>query len=85
MLQRYSGFVNFYRQCIPRLADKLVLLHLLLQEDVPLKLTQQHKDAIFEFTDCLLNASKQSLKLPLSKKQLIIMCDASEHAVGYVL
>ena len=26
-----------------------------------------------------------SLKLPLPDKQLVIMCDASEHAAGYVL
>ena len=26
-----------------------------------------------------------SLKLPLADKQLVIMCDASEHAAGYVL
>ena len=26
-----------------------------------------------------------SLRLPLPEKQLVIMCDASEHAAGYVL
>ena len=33
----------------------------------------------------LLTATKVSLKIPLPGKYLIIMCDASEHAAGYVL
>ena len=56
MLKRYLGFVNFYKQYIPRLVDELVPLHLLLQKDVPSKLTQQHKDAVFEVVECLLKA-----------------------------
>ena len=31
------------------------------------------------------NTAKMSLRLPLPDKQLVIMCDASEHAAGYVL
>ena len=30
-------------------------------------------------------ANKLSLRLPLPDKQLLILCDVSEHAVGYVL
>ena len=43
------------------------------------------KDVIFDINESLLKATKLSLKLPLPDKQLIIMCDASEHAAGYVL
>ena len=84
-LQRYLGFVNFYRSYIPRLADKTCCLQELIKKDVPFKLNQQHKDAIFEINESLLKATKVSLKLPLPDKQLVIMCDASEHAAGYVL
>ena len=84
-LQRYLGFVNFYRSYIPRLADKTAILHTLIKKDVPFKLEQSHKDTIFEINEALLKATKLSLKLPLPEKQLVIMCDASEHAAGYVL
>ena len=57
----------------------------MIKKDVPFKLSQQHKDAIFEINESLLKATKVSLKLPLPDKQLVIMCDASEHAAGYVL
>ena len=46
-LQRYLGFVNFYRSYIPRLADKTCISQELIKKDVPFKLSQQHKDAIF--------------------------------------
>ena len=84
-LQRYLGFVNFYRSYIPRLADKTCCLQELIKKNVPFKLNQQHKDAIFELNKSLLKATKVSLKLPLPDKQLVIICDASEHAAGYVL
>ena len=84
-LQRYIGFVQFYRQYIPRLAEKLVPLYTLLQKDVKYERTQIHKDAIFDINENLANAAKMSLRLPLPDKQLVIMCDASEHAADYVL
>ena len=85
LLQLFLGFVNFYRQYIPRLVDKLVLLHLMLQKVVPFNSTQDPKDAILEINECLLKASKMSLKLPLPEKQIVIMFDAGENAYGFVL
>ena len=61
-LHRFLGFVNFYKQYIPRLADKLVPLQLLLRKDVPFNLTQQQKNTFFEMNESLL---KLSLKLRL--------------------
>ena len=84
-LQRYTGFVQFFRQYIPKLAEKLVPLYKLLQKDVQYELTQIHKDAIFDINENLANAAKMSLRLPLPEKQLVIMCQASEHAAEFVL
>ena len=72
-LQRYIGFVQFYRQYIPRLAEKLTPLYKLLQKDIKFQLTQQHKDIIFEINEILAKAAKLSLRLPLPDKQLVIM------------
>ena len=84
-LQRYIRFVQFYRQYKPMLAEKLVFLYNLLQKDVKFALTKVHKDAIFDINQNLARAAKLSLRLPLPDNQLVIMCDASEHAAGYVL
>ena len=84
-LQRYLGFVNFYSSYIPRLADKTAVLHELIKKDSTFKLEQRHKVEIFDINESLLKATKLSLKLPLPDKHLVIMCDASEHAAGYVL
>ena len=81
----FSRQDTFYRSYIPRLADKTCILQELIKKDVLFKLSQQHKDAIFEINESLLKATKVSLKRPLPDKQLVIMCDASEHAAGYVL
>ena len=67
------------------LAEKLVPLYKLLQKDIKFTLAQVHKDAIFDINQNLARAAKLSLRLPLPDKQLVIMCDASEHAAGYVL
>ena len=48
-------------------------------------MTQVHKDAVFDINENLAQAAKLSLRLPLPDKQLVIVCDASEHAAGYVL
>ena len=84
-LQRYNCFVQFYRQYIIRLAENLTPLYKLLQKDVNFEMAQQHKGTIFEINENFAKAAKLSLRLPLPDKQLVIMCDASQHAAGYVL
>ena len=84
-LQRFLDFVNFYRSFIPRLADKTAVLHDLIKKDTLFKLEKRHKYVIFDNNENLLKDSKLSLKLPLPDKQIVIMCDASEHAAGYNL
>ena len=79
-LQRYIVFVQFYRQFIPRLAETLVPLYKLLQNVVMVALTQVHKDASFDINENLARGAKLSPGLPLPDKQLLIMCDANEHA-----
>ena len=84
-VQRYLVIAKIYRQCIPRINDKVIQLQLLLSEDVLFKLSKQHNEAVFEVVERLLKVSKLSLKLLVPKKQPVILCDVSEQAAGYVL
>ena len=81
----YIEFMQLYRKYIQRLAGKLTPLYKLLQKDVPFKSTPQHKDIHFDINENLAKDAKLLLRLPLPDKQLVIMCDASAHAAGYVL
>ena len=84
-LQRWIGFVQFSRQYFQRFTGRFVALYKLLQKDVNFELTQVHKYAILDFNVNLATAVKMFLRLPLPDKQLVIMCDASEHAIVYFL
>ena len=65
--------------------EKLVPLYKLFQKDETFTLTQVLQNCIFDLTENFAKAAKLSLRLPLPDKQLVIMCDASEHAAVYVL
>ena len=41
-VQRMVGFVNYYRNFIPRIAEKLLPFYKLLQKDVPIQFTKIH-------------------------------------------
>ena len=43
-LQRYLGFVNYYRNFIPRMAEKLNLFCKLLKTEVPINITSELKE-----------------------------------------
>ena len=68
-LQRYIGFVQFYRLYTPNLVEKLVPPYKRLQKVVTFTLTQVHKDCMFDITESLAKAAKISLRLPLPDKR----------------
>ena len=70
-LQRYLGFLNYYRKHIPRLSKKLVPFFQLLK-----KFNETNQD----FDRC----SKLALKQPLIK-YLVLMSDTSFSAAGYAI
>ena len=68
------------------MAETLVPLYKLLQKDVTFNITQVHEECIFDINEILTKAAKLSFRLAtVPDKQLVNMCDASEHAAGYVL
>ena len=84
-LQRFIGFLNYYRNYIPRLSEQLTPFFKLHKETskfyVPTNLVE-------DFTSpnkLLENSCQLALKQPLKHKQLIVMSDASFTAAGYAI
>ena len=84
-LQRYLGFVNYYRNYIPRMAEKLHPFYKLLKTDTQINITQDLVDTFEMVNKALDDACELSLKQPLPGKQLVLMTDASFRSAGYAL
>ena len=84
-LQRYLGFVNYYRNYIPRMAEKLHPFYKLLKTEVPINITSELKDTFDSVNTALSDACELALKQPIPGKQLVLMTDASFRSAGYAL
>ena len=84
-LQRYIGFVNFYRNYIPRLSEKIAPFHELVTADKPIKITHEIIATFEHINKALDNACGLWLKQPLPNKQYVLMTDANFKNAGYAL
>ena len=84
-LQRYLGFVNYYRNYNPRMAEKLHPFYKLLKTEVPINITSEFKEIFDSVNKALSDACELALKQPIPGKQLILMADASFRSAGYAL
>ena len=84
-LQRYIGFLNHYRNYIPRLSEKLSPFFKLLKETSQFCLQNTVLDTFKELNQQLEKSCNLALKQPLQNKQLILMTDASFTAAGYAI
>ena len=87
-LQRYIGFFNYYRNYIPRLAERLTpFFQLLKTTDAKTKImiTPDIMKEFREINDALDRCCQLALRQPLPGKQLVLMTDASFQAAGYAV
>ena len=87
-LQRYIGFLNYYRNYIPRLAERLTPFLQILKTTVAKKNIQITPDIMKEFkeiNEALDRCCQLALRQPLPGKQLVLMTDASFQAAGYAV
>ena len=84
-LQRYLGFVMYYRSYIPRMAEKLNPFYKLLKAEVPINITSELKQTFDSVNKALKDACQLALKQPIPGKQLVPMTDASFRSAGYAL
>ena len=84
-IQRYLGFLNYYRNYTPRLSEKIVPFFQLLKKDEKVLVTTELVEQFNEINRDLDKCSQLALKQPLPNKQLILMTDASFTAAGYAI
>ena len=84
-LQRYIGFVNYYRNYIPRLSEKIALIHDLIKADKPIKITNEIMNSFTSINKSLDNACGLWLKQPMPNRQYVLMADANFKNAGYAL
>ena len=81
--QRYLGFVNYYRNYFPRMAETLNPIYKLLKAEVPINITSELKETFDSVNKALRDACHLALKQPILGKQLVLMTDASFRSAGY--
>ena len=84
-LQRYIGFLNYYRNYIPRLSKKLSPFFKLLKKTSQFCIPNTVLDTFNELNQQLEKSCSLALKQPIKNKQLILMTDASFTAAGYAI
>ena len=84
-LQRYLGFVNYYRNYIPRMDEKLNPFYKLPKTEVPINITSELKETLDSANKALCDACELALKQHIPGKQLVLMTDASFRSAGYAL
>ena len=87
-LQRYIGFPNYYRNYIPRLAERLTpFFQLLKTTDAKTKIhiTPDTMKEFREINEALDRCCQLALRQPLPGKQLVLMTDASFQAARYAV
>ena len=84
-LQRYIGFLNYYRNYIPRLSEKLSPFFKLLKETSQFCIPNKVLDTFNELNQQLEKSCSLALKQPIKNQQLILMTDASFTAAGYAI
>ena len=84
-LQRYLGFVNYYRNYIPRMIEILNTFYKFLKTEVPINITSELKETLDSVNKAFSDACELALKQTIPGKQLILMTDASFRSAGYAL
>ena len=87
-LQRYIGSLNYYRNYIPRLAERLTPFFQLLKTtdaNTKILITPDIMKEFREINEALDRCCQLALRQPLPGKQLVLMTDASFQAAGYAV
>ena len=77
-LQRYLGFVNYYRNYFSSMAEQADPFYKLFKTEVPVNATSDMKETFDSVKKTLSDACQLELKQPIPEKQLLLLTDATE-------
>ena len=78
-VKRLIGFVQFFRNYMPSLGEKLLPFYRLLKKDADFRILPEHHKGLEVLKHDLLQATTITLRLPKPDLQYVILCDASYH------
>ena len=84
-VKRLIGFVQFFKNYIPNLGEKLIPIYQMLRKDVVIQPTETHFENLERLKTDLIEATKMTLRLPKPGLQYVLLCDASYYEAGFVL
>ena len=82
-LQRYLGFLNYYRNYVPRLSEGLAPFYKMLKSDKKVLVSKKLVQQFDEINKALEKCCVLALHQPIPNKQIARMTDASFGAAGY--
>ena len=84
-VQKFVGFVNYYRTYIPRLSEKLIGMYENLKADAKIRISEELVDNFKEINASLAEACGLALRQPVAGKQYVLLTEASFRASGNAL
>ena len=81
----YLGYVNSYRNTIPRIAEKVNPFYKLLKTEVPTKNTSELKEIFDSVNNATSDACQLEIKQHIPGKQLVLMTDDSIKSAAHAL
>ena len=84
-VKRLVGFLQFWRDFIPNLAQKLMPFYELLRKDQQQMITERHEKNLEILKNDLVKATSLTLRLVKPGLQYVLLCDASYYGTGFVL
>ena len=84
-LQRYLDFLNYHRNYVPRLSERLAPSYKMLKSDEKVQVLKELVQQFEEINRALDKCCDLALQQPIPNKQIALMTDASFGAAGYAV
>ena len=84
-LQRYLGFLNYYRNYVPRLSERLAPFYKMLESDEKVLVSKELIQQFEEINKTLDKCCDLALQQPIPNKQFALLTDAKFGAAGYAV